>query len=63
MLLDLGVERTHRWPSLAVVVLGNTVLEQHYARHPRALFKESVDRAVVNGENPLIRQEAGRARG
>ncbi len=52
--------RTGR-PSLAVVVLGDSVLERHYARHPRVLLSESVEKAVVNGDNPFIRTGHARA--
>lgn len=48
-------------PSLAVVCLGSSVLEQHYADHPEDLFRQSSERAVLNPENPAIKGNHERA--
>ena len=48
-------------PSLAVVVLGDSLLERHYATHPEALFAAPVEAAVVNPDNPFIAEQQNRA--
>ena len=41
-------------PSLAIVCLGPSMLESHYAAHPDELFQQSAEKAVLNPENRAI---------